>query len=112
MRRIAPAFLTGIVAASLTIPASASVPSRPYTTTARTITSQFDSQAFSLDEFRHQLMSPTLDPHPFSNEFYLHEFAMETPTESHREHSRLSNAASGLSKKVASWRRALARMMP
>lgn len=104
--------MIGVVAAGLAIPASASLPNRPYTTSARTITSQFDSQALSLEEFRHQLISPTLDPHPFSNEFYLHEFATETPTGFRREHSRLSNAASGLSKKVASLRRALARMMP
>ena len=115
MRQILPVFLTGFVAVGLAISASASVPDRQYTTDVRELTSQFDSPPSAFEDFRYQLASPSLDPHPFSNEFYLHEFATETPAEFHQQHSMLAplaNAASGLSKKVASLRRALARMMP
>ena len=109
-------FLIGIMTVGLAISASASVPDRHYTNNVRELTSQLDSQSFSFDDLRRQLMSPTLDPRPFSNEFYLHEFAGETAAESRHRHLRLNpmitGAASGLSKKVASLRRALARMMP
>jgi len=99
---------------TLAISASASVPAGHYTSSVRELPSELDSSPLSLEEFRHELTIPTLDPHPFSDEFYLREFATETPAQP-RRHSMfapLSNAASGLSKKVASWRRALARMMP
>src|SRR5256885_1293197 len=94
---------------------SASLPDRRYTPSPRQTPAQSNAQSSSLEEIRRQLMNPTLNPHPFSDEFYLREFATETPIESHRQHSKLApltNAASGLSKMVASWRRALARMMP
>jgi hypothetical protein len=109
-------FLVGIIAAGLAIPASASVPEKHYTRAVPELTLQIDPQASSFENFRRELMSPTLDPHPFSNEFYLREFARETAAESRHWHLRvnpmLTSAASGLSKKVASLRRALARMMP
>jgi hypothetical protein len=108
-------FLTGIVAAGLAIPARASVPGQHYTPSVRELPVQLNMESSSLEEIRRHMLSPTLDPHPFSEEFYLREFAGETPVESRRQHSKLApltNAASGLSKMVASWRRALARMMP
>jgi len=103
------------VAVGLAISGNASVPDRHYTTDVRELASQFDSQPSAFEDFPYQSGSPALDLHPFSNEFYLHEFAIETPAEFRRQHSMLAplaNAASGLSKKVASMRRALARMMP
>lgn len=102
------------MAVTLATSAGASVPSTHFTANVRELPSQFESAPLSLEEFRRELLIPTLDPRPFSNEFYLREFATETPAE-RRRHSMfapLSNAASGLSKKVASWRRALVRMMP
>jgi len=114
VRRITPVILSGLITASLILSASASVPEKRYTSATRELRSIFDSQPFSAEELKRQL-TPMLDPHPFSNEFYLREFATETP-ESHRQHSKLApmftGAASSLSKKVASLRRALARMMP
>ncbi|HWY71203.1 MAG TPA: hypothetical protein VNX88_21235 [Terriglobales bacterium] len=115
MRQILSVFLTGFVAVGLAISGNASVPDRHYTTDVRELASQFDSQPSAFEDFPYQSGSPALDLHPFSNEFYLHEFAIETPAEFRRQHSMLAplaNAASGLSKKVASMRRALARMMP
>ena len=108
-------FLIAIVALSLAVPASASLPGRQYTPSLGQTQAQLNTQSSSLDEMRRGFLNPTLNPHPFSDEFYLREFATETPAESHRQHSvlaPLTNAASGLSKKVASLRRALARMMP
>ena len=66
-------------------------------------------------------LNQSLDPHPFSNEFYLLQFASETVlAEAHQQRSSwfspvlnpVTNAATALSKKVASLRHALARMMP
>jgi hypothetical protein len=72
------------------------------------------SQAGALDEF-----SAPLDPHPFATEFYLHQFALESAKSNSHQHSwfdpvvsPMANAASSLSKRVASLRRALVRLMP
>ena len=102
------------MAVTLATSAGASVPSAHFSAGVRELPSQFESAPLSLEEFRRELLIPTLDPRPFSDEFYLREFATETPADS-RRHSMfapLSNAASGFSKKIASWRRALVRMMP
>ena len=68
----------------------------------------------ALDEF-----SAPLDPHPFATEFYLHQFALESGKSSSHQHSwfdpvvsPVTNAASSLSKRVASLRRALVKLMP
>jgi len=68
----------------------------------------------ALDDF-----SAPLDPHPFATEFYLHQFALESSKSSSHQHSwfdpvvsPVTNAASSLSKRVASLRRALVRLMP
>jgi len=61
-----------------------------------------------------------VDLHPFSTEFYLHEFASDSDQLSAKQQrswfspvlSPVSNAASSLSKRVASLRRALTRIMP
>jgi hypothetical protein len=99
--------------ASLT--SSASIPEKHYPSAPLELAPPLSAQPFCLEDLKRQL-TPTLDPHPFSDEFYLHEFAAETATESPHRHLRLNpmltSAASGLSKKVASLRRALARMMP
>ena len=107
-----PVFLFGVM--TFVVPATASVPTRQYSAPASELKSQLDSQTVSFEDFRRQLSMPMLDPRPFSNEFYLREFAAE-PAEFRHPHSKfssLSNAASGLSKRVASLRRALDRMMP
>lgn len=74
--------------------------------------SRFRSGA--LDEF-----SAPLDPHPFATEFYLHQFALESGKAASRQRSwfdpvlsPVTNAASSLSKHVASLRRALVKLMP
>lgn len=74
--------------------------------------SRFHSGA--LDEF-----SAPLDPHPFATEFYLHQFALESgKAASHQRSwfdpvlSPVTNAASSLSKRVASLRHALVKLMP
>jgi hypothetical protein len=114
VRRTTPVFLTGLMTVTLAISSSASVPSAHFTSSVRELPSQFESAPLSLEEFRRELAIPTLDPHPFSEEFYLRQFATETPAEPRRRSmlAPLSNAASGLSRKVASWRRALVRIMP
>lgn len=68
----------------------------------------------ALDDF-----SAPLDPHPFATEFYLHQFALENGKSSSHQRSwfdpvvsPVTNAASSLSKRVASLRRALVRLMP
>jgi hypothetical protein len=68
----------------------------------------------ALDEF-----SAPLDPHPFATEFYLHQFALESGKSSPHQRSwfdpvvsPVTNAASSLSKRVASLRRALVKLMP
>ena len=105
-------FLTGLLIFSVALSAGASVPNRHYTITVRELPSQYDPQPLSLEQLRRDVI-PTLDPRPFSEEFYLREFAAETPREPrHSKFAPLSNAASGLSKKMASLRRALARMLP
>jgi hypothetical protein len=56
-----------------------------------------------------------LDFYPYYGEFFLHQFAMESPVPLVRQRSyrfRVSNVAWGLSRRAASVRRALARMMP
>src|SRR5437588_12182848 len=102
VRPITPVILSGLVTASLIVSASASVPEKRYTSAPPELRSMFDSQPFSVEELNRQL-TPTLDPQPFSNEFYLREFASETP-ESHRQHSKLApiftSAASSSSKNI------------
>ncbi len=63
--------------------------------------------------------SAPLDPHPFATEFYLQQFALESGKSSSHQRSwfdpvvsPVTNAASSLSKRVASLRRALVRLMP
>lgn len=62
-----------------------------------------------------------LDAHPFATEFYLQQFASDPDSSVMRQQrsswfspmfTPVTNAASELSKKVASLRRALVRMMP
>lgn len=68
----------------------------------------------------HQRQAAPRDAHPFFTEFYLQQFATEPVVNGDHERSSwfspvlnpVSNAASSLSKRVASLRRALVRMMP
>ena len=109
------ALFVGLLASA----ASASVPNRLRSSEAAPV---LQTDAALIWESSHTLFGEPLDPHPFETEFYMHDFAAETPVES-RPHSRwispvssaasgLTSAASGLSKKVANLRRALVRMMP
>src|SRR5437762_14199592 len=97
-----PVFLFGVM--TFVVPATASVPTRQYSAPASELKSQLDSQTVSFEHFRRLLSMPMLDPRPFSNEFYLREFAAEAAELRHvpSKHSSLSYAALGLSKCVAS----------
>jgi len=118
VRRTTPLFLSALLAAACVLPAAASVPSKQFTNRARGLVSQLDPRG--TPDFSRGL-NQSLDPHPFSNEFYLLQFASETVlAEAHQQRSSwfspvlnpVTNAATALSKKVASLRHALARMMP
>ena len=90
--------------------ASASVPNTKYSAGSRELVESLDVAGLT----GHQLQ---MDPHPFSTEFYLHQFAAEPGfSDARRQRSfwraPVTTAASGLSKRVASLRRALVRMMP
>jgi hypothetical protein len=118
VRRLVPVFLTGVLVAVFVPAATASVPTAQVTSKSRPFETQIDSRT------RRDLsrgLNESLDPHPFTNEFYLLQFASETTAiETPQQRSSwfspvlnpVTNAATLLSKKVASLRHALARMMP
>ncbi len=113
MRRTTPVLLV-VVTVLLAATALADIPtpaSRPQPVLSEN-QSRFHSGA--LDEF-----SAPLDPHPFATEFYLHQFALEGDKAASHQRSwfdpvlnPVTNAASSLSKRVASLRRALVKLMP
>ena len=113
VRRRTPVLLV-VVATLAAATAFANIPTR----TSHPQPGIFDNQSHlhsgALDEF-----SAPLDPHPFATEFYLHQFALESDKSSSHQRSWLepvispvTNAASSLSKLVASLRRALVKLMP
>jgi hypothetical protein len=78
----------------------------------------FESQSHPHAGGLHEFSAP-LDPHPFATEFYLHQFALESGKSSSHQRSwfdpvvsPVTNAASSFSKRVASVRRALGKLMP
>ena len=112
MRRIMPVLLVAGLAVLLTSFASASIPPKKFSVNARVFSSSSQIGTLSIHQ-PGDWISP-LDFYPYYGEFYLHQFAMESPTlvrqRSYR--FRLSNVAWGLSRRAASLRHALARMMP
>lgn len=58
-----------------------------------------------------QVLEP-LDPHPFTTEFYLHQFASENDKQDTRWRLHLNPMLRSFSKRIASWPRALVRIMP
>ena len=114
MRRYLPALLT-VAFGILFVPAlTASIPAQR--------TGSISKGGLDLSDFEVGSTSgrpPYLsDPHPFSTEFYLREFASESAQAGRQQRSSwfsvrpVTNAASSLSHRVANLRRALVRMMP
>lgn len=109
MRQKAPVLLVLLMAGSV-LPAMGSVASSSRSAPIPEL---------SLSQSRQQQATP-LDAHPFFTEFYLQQFAAEPAISGDHERSSwfspvlnpVSNAASSLSKRVASLRRALVRIMP
>jgi len=91
------------------LPASASIPDRR--PAMGNVPISLDVQTSNPGNSNH-----LLDPHPFSTEFYLNQFAADSADSTRQQrsswYSPVTNAASELSKKVASLRRALVRMVP
>ena len=58
-----------------------------------------------------QFLEP-LDPQPFSNEFYLHQFAADNDKQDSRWRFHLNPMLRNLSKRIAGWPHALVRIMP
>lgn len=113
MRRRTPVLLVA-VAIFISSAAFADIPTRASHPQPILFETQSRLHSGALDEF-----SAPLDPHPFATEFYLHEFALESGKSSSHQRSwfdpvvsPVTNAASSLSKRVASLRRALAKLMP
>ena len=113
VRRRTPVLLV-LVAFLVTATALADIPTRASHPQPVLFENQSHLHLGALDDF-----SVPLDPHPFATEFYLHQFALESgKSSSHLRSwfdpvvSPVTNAASSLSKRVASLRRALVRLMP
>ena len=113
VRRRTPVLLV-VVSVLVTAAAVADIPTRASHPQPDISDSQSHLHSGALDEF-----SAPLDPHPFATEFYLHQFAVESGKSSSHQRSwfdpvvsPVTNAASSLSKRVASLRRALVRLMP
>lgn len=112
VRRIAPVLLAGCLAGLLSSLAAASIPPQK-SAGAREFSSNSQIGTLSIHQ-PGDWISP-LDFYPYYGEFYLHQFAMESPATLVRQRSyrfHLSNVAWGLSRRAASLRHALARMMP
>ena len=113
VRRRTPVLLV-VLAILVTATALADIPARTSHPQAGISDSQSRLHSGALDEF-----SAPLDPHPFVTEFYLHQFARESGKSSSHQRSwfdpvvnPVTNAASTLSKRIASLRRALVKLMP
>ena len=113
VRRRTPVLLV-VVAVLVTATALADIPTRTSHPHPGISDSQSHLHSGALDEF-----PAPLDPHPFATEFYLHQFAVESDKSSSHQRSwfdpvvnPVTNAASTLSKRVASLRRALVKLMP
>ena len=105
--------LAGFLAGMLSSVARASIPSEKTLAKAQGFSSSAQIGILSIHQPGDGI-SP-LDFYPYYGEFYLHQFAMESPATLVRQRSyrfRLSNVAWGLSRRAASLRHALARMMP
>lgn len=115
VRRITPALLTIAFVLALVPAVSASIPA-PHPIASRNSGSDLD--VLSIHRTGQGAVSP-FDPHPFSTEFYLRQFASESSEVYGRQQRSswfsvrpVTNAASSLSRRVANLRRALVRMMP
>ena len=105
--------LVGLFVGMLTPAATASIPNPRYSANTRGFSTDSQIGVFSI-QHPEDWIAP-FDLYPFYGEFYLHQFASESPANLVRQRSyrfRLSNVAWGLSKRAATLRRALARMMP
>ena len=113
VRRRTPVLLV-VVAILLAATALADIPTRASHPPQVLSDNQSRFHSGALDEF-----SAPLDPHPFATEFYLHQFALESGKAASHQRSwfdpvlnPVTNAASSLSNRVASLRRALGKLMP
>ena len=113
VRRRTPVLLVAL-AILLSTAALADIPMRASHPQAVLSENQSHLHLGALDDF-----SAPLDPHPFATEFYLHQFAVESGKSSSHQRSwfdpvvsPVTNAASSLSKRVASLRRVLVKLMP
>jgi len=115
VRRSTPELLILLLLLGLSVPcALGSVPDTKANTAAKSIPELHIQSAFSAQ----QLLGDPADPHAFADEFYMQELSLDSlPTEVPQRHSSfftlrpVTAAAADLSKTLASWRHALARLM-
>src|SRR5207302_8348822 len=117
VRRTTLRLLVAMSMAVLIAPATASIPAQQLSTGS---ISTLTSGSLSAQRATHGRLVGPLDPRPYSTEFYLHQFACEIDRTGVRQQrswlspvlSPVTTAASNLSRRVASLRHALVRMMP